>query len=81
MFGTIKVVVGIAVVLVVAATIVAIQEDRVPNLLIGAAMVASNLAGFWVLMDRKLGDAYDTGGDARVRSLLARLSGREDQGD
>lgn len=61
--------------LVLVATVAAIIDGKVVNLLIGAAMVASSLAGFAVLMERRLGDAYDTGArqllQAAVRDLVA----------
>lgn len=69
MFGTIqRVIVGrvVPIGLVVAATVVAIADGKVANLLIGAAMVASSLTGFGVLMNRRLGDAYDAGKHTRV---------------
>lgn len=62
MLGTIKrPAVLIAIVFVAAATVIAIIDDKVANLLIGAAMVASVTAVFEVMMDRRLGDAYDSG--------------------
>lgn len=64
----------VAAVLVVAATIYAIIDGKLAVLLIGAAMVASTLVGIAVLMDRRLGDAYDTGGDGRERVILRTLA-------
>lgn len=60
----------VAAVLVIAATVYAIIDGKLANLLIAAALGASMLAGFAWLMERRLGDAYDTGGDARQRALL-----------
>lgn len=64
----------VAVVLVVAATVYAIIDDKVTNLLIGAAMVASMLLGVAIQMEKRLGDAYDTGGDGRQRWILRTLA-------
>jgi len=70
-FGTIKrPAVPISIVLIVAATLYAIHDDKVANLLIGAAMVSSTLAGISMLMDRRLGDAYLTGAVGQLRALL-----------
>jgi hypothetical protein len=59
--------------LVLVATVAAIIDGKVVNLLIGAAMVASSLAGFAVLMERRLGDAYDTGSKATLRAAVQDL--------
>lgn len=72
--GTIQKLMLVAAVLVVAATTYAAIEGKFAILLIGAAMVASSLAGFAWLMELKLGDAYDTGGQARERSILRALA-------
>lgn len=71
----------VAVVLVVAATAYAIIDGKMANLLIGAAMVASMLLGVAILMEKRLGDAYDTGGDARQRSLLRTLTAKDTDRD
>lgn len=55
--------------LVIAATVYAVLDDKVANLLIGAAMVASTAAWLEILMDRRLGDAYDTGKRTERRAI------------
>lgn len=63
MFRTIQRVVTVAAVVLIdgAAVVVAIHESRMASLLIGAAMVASSTVIFGRMVDRRLGDAYDTG--------------------
>lgn len=72
--GTIQKLVLVAAVLVIAAATLAIMNGKADVLLIAAAMVASNLAGIAWLMDARLGDAYDTGGDGRQRAILRTLA-------
>ena len=74
MFRTIK---GVIVVLVVAAidglaVVAAVQNDRVTSLLIGAAMVATSALVLGVMMDRRLGDAYDSGRRRRGLAVQGR---------
>jgi hypothetical protein len=52
-----------------AAAIAAVMDGKVTNLLIAAGMVASNAAILGVMVDRRLGDAYDSGSRARARVL------------
>lgn len=75
MFRTIQGVIVVAAVLVIAATVVAVLDDKVANLLIGAAMVASNAAILGLMVDRRLGDAYDSGGRTQLRVLARELAG------
>lgn len=72
--GTIQKLVLVAAVLVIAAATLAIMNGKADVLLIAAAMVASNLAGIAVLLDLRLGDAYDTGGANRQRAILRTLA-------
>jgi hypothetical protein len=53
-----------------AAITLAVHNDRVTSLLIGAAMVGTSALILGVMMDRRLGDAYDSG-SRRARQLLA----------
>ncbi|MEV6413894.1 hypothetical protein [Kribbella sp. NPDC051718] len=72
----------VAVILVVAATVVAVHEERLASLLIVAAGVASTLAGIMLILERRLGDWYDTGGNARELVLLRRMvDGRGNAGE
>jgi hypothetical protein len=79
----------IAVGLVVAATVQAVVEGKLVILLIGAAMVATLVAAGTVTLDRRtaqlvesledlvdsrLGDAYDTGKEARDRTIARQLA-------
>lgn len=62
-FRTIQGVLAVAAVVLIdaAAVAVAVVDGKLSNLLIGAAMVASNAMIFGHMVDRRLGDAYDTG--------------------
>lgn len=62
-FRTIQGVLTVASVVLIdaAAVAVAVVDGKLSNLLIGAAMVASNAMIFGRMVDRRLGDAYDTG--------------------
>lgn len=55
--------------LVIAATVYAVLDDKVTNLLIGAAMVASTAAWLEILMNRRLGDAFDSGKHIERRAI------------
>lgn len=60
----------IAAVLVVTATVAAVINGRVTSLLIGAAMVASTVAVISYQVDRRLGDAHDTGKSTERGAIL-----------
>ena len=75
MFRTIKGVIVVVVLIDAAAVIAAVLDGKVTNLLIGAAMVASNALVFGFMVDRRLGDAYDTGSRAQLRALSRALAG------
>lgn len=59
----------IAVGLVVAATIYAIVDDRVANLLIAGAVVATSAVLFGLMLDRRIADAYDSGKETERRAI------------
>ena len=59
----------VAACLVLAATVYAVLDGKVANLLIGAAMVASSAAVFGYQMDRRLGDAHNSGRSAERRAI------------
>lgn len=60
--------------LVVAAAVAALRDGKLTNFLIGAAMVATNALVFYLMMERKLGDAYETGKGAQMRLAAAKGS-------
>lgn len=74
MIRTIKRLTAVAAFLVVAATVYAIADDKVANLLIAAALGVSLLAGIAWLIEKRLGDAFDTGGESRQRAILRTLA-------
>lgn len=63
MLRTIRGISAIAVVALIdgTAVILAAKDGKLTNLLIGAAMVASSTLIFGIMVDRRLGDAYDAG--------------------
>jgi hypothetical protein len=67
-FRTIKgMIVGVLVALIdVTAVVAAVHDGKVTNLLIGAATVASSALILGIMMDRRLGDAYDSGRRRKV---------------
>lgn len=70
MFGSLqRPSVPIASLLVVAATVVAIHEERVASLLIVAAGVAVSAAVFGFMVDRRLGDTYEAGKENERRAI------------
>ena len=73
MFRTIQgVIVAAAVVLLDGlAVAAAFKNDRVTSLLIGAAMVGTSALILGAMMDRRLGDAHDSGEIRALRRQLA----------
>lgn len=55
-----------------AAVVVAVIDGKLSNLLIGAAMVASNAMIFGRMVDRRLGDTWDARGRHEQRKQEAR---------
>lgn len=59
----------VAALLVSAATVVAVHEDRVASLLIVAAGVAVSAVVFGFMVDRRLGDSYEAGKESERRAI------------
>lgn len=68
----------------VSAVVAAAESGKLANLVIGAAMVASNAVLFHFILDRmmerRLGDAYEQGKGALVKSLLQDLLAAKNDG-
>lgn len=54
-----------------AAVMVAVLDDKVTNLLIAAGMVATSALIFGMMVDRRLGDAHDSGELRALRRQVA----------
>ncbi len=70
--------VAVAAALTGAAVIVAVENERLTNLIIGAAMVACILLGLRVILesmlDRIANDSYDSGKECERRAIVRDLA-------
>jgi hypothetical protein len=77
-FRSISLDVGVAVVLVAVTVVVAVETQRIGNLLIGASVVACLLVGLRITLERMLeriaNDSYDSGKAAERHAIVRDLA-------